>query len=109
LCDENQIVVAENLNIKGLVRTKLAKSIHDAGFVMLLNFLDYKLEREGGKLVEVDRFYPSTKLCSCYGNAELVSDSWYGTVLKNYMNQYSALKQALQTHLGTLPVLITER
>jgi putative transposase len=34
---------------------------------MLLNFLDYKLEREGGKLVEVDRFYPSTKLCSCCG------------------------------------------
>jgi transposase len=34
---------------------------------MLLNFLDDKLEREGGKLVEVDRFYPSTKLCSCCG------------------------------------------
>ncbi|WP_139258548.1 RNA-guided endonuclease TnpB family protein, partial [Microcystis aeruginosa] len=67
LCDENQIVVAENLNIKGLARTKLAKSIHDAGFGMLLNFLDYKLKREGGKLVEVDRFYPSTKLCSCCG------------------------------------------
>jgi putative transposase len=33
----------------------------------LLNFLDYKLKREGGKLVEVDRFYPSTKLCSCCG------------------------------------------
>jgi putative transposase len=67
LCDENQIVVTENLSIKGLARTKLAKSIHDAGFGMLLNFLDYKLEREGGKLVEVDRFYPSTKLCSCCG------------------------------------------
>ncbi|ACK68861.1 transposase, IS605 OrfB family [Gloeothece citriformis PCC 7424] len=67
LCDENQIVVSENLNIKGLARTKLAKSIHDAGFGMLLNFLSYKLEREGGKLIEVDRFYPSTKLCSCCG------------------------------------------
>ncbi len=65
LCDENQIVVAENLNIKGLARTKLAKSIHDAGFGMLLNFLGYKLEREGGLLIEVDRFFPSTKLCSC--------------------------------------------
>ncbi|MGK7885467.1 MAG: RNA-guided endonuclease InsQ/TnpB family protein [Crocosphaera sp.] len=65
LCDENKIVVAENLNIKGLARTKLAKSIHDAGFGMLLNFLGYKLEREGGSLIEVDRFFPSTKLCSC--------------------------------------------
>jgi putative transposase len=39
--------------------------MHDAGFGMLLNFLGYKLEREGGKLVQFDRFYPSTKLCSC--------------------------------------------
>jgi putative transposase len=67
LCDDNQIVVAENLCIKGLARTRLAKSIYDAGFGMLLNFLGYKLDREGGKLIEVDRFYPSTKLCSCCG------------------------------------------
>ena len=63
----NQVIVAEDLCVKGLARTKLAKSIHDAGFGMLLNFLSYKLEREGGKLVQVDRFYPSTKTCSCCG------------------------------------------
>ena len=65
LVDENQVIVVENLCIKGLARTKLAKSIHDAGFGMLLNFICYKLEREGGKLVQVDRFFPSTKLCNC--------------------------------------------
>jgi putative transposase len=32
---------------------------------MLVNFLGYKLDREGGKLIEVDRFFPSTKLCNC--------------------------------------------
>jgi len=67
LVDENQVIVAEDLCLKGLARTKLAKSIHDAGFGLLLNFLSYKLEREGGKLVQVDRFYPSTKTCSCCG------------------------------------------
>lgn len=67
LVDENQVIVAENLCIKGLARTRLAKSIHDTGFGMLLNFLGYKLEREGGFLIEVDRFYPSTKTCSCCG------------------------------------------
>ena len=67
LVDENQVIVAEDLCVKGLARTKLAKSIHDAGFGMLLNFLSYKLEREAGKLVQVDRFYPSTKTCSCCG------------------------------------------
>lgn len=67
LVNENQVIVAENLCIKGLARTRLAKSIHDAGFGMLLNFIGYKLDREDGKLVQVDRFYPSTKLCSCCG------------------------------------------
>ena len=65
LVDENQVIVAEKLCIKGLARTKLAKSIHDAGFGMLLNLLSYKIERDGGLLVQVDRFFPSTKLCSC--------------------------------------------
>ncbi|MEH2296564.1 RNA-guided endonuclease InsQ/TnpB family protein [Nostoc sp.] len=67
LVDENQIIVAETLCIKGLVHTKLAKSIHDAGFGMLLNFIGYKLEREGGKLVQIDRFFASSKICSCCG------------------------------------------
>ena len=67
LCDDNQVIVAENLCIKGLARTKLAKSIHDAGFGILLNFISYKLEREGGKFIQVDRFFPSTKLCFCCG------------------------------------------
>lgn len=64
LVDENQVIVAENLCIKGLARTKLAKSILDAGWGMLVNFIGYKLNREGGKLIEVDRFFPSTKLCN---------------------------------------------
>ncbi|MDJ0797223.1 MAG: RNA-guided endonuclease TnpB family protein [Calothrix sp. MO_167.B12] len=67
LCDDNQVIVAENLCVKGLARSKLAKSIHDAGFGMLLNFISYKLKREGGKFVQVDRFFPSSKLCSCCG------------------------------------------
>ena len=65
LVNENQVIVVEYLCVKGLARTKLAKSILDAGLGMLVNFLNYKLDREGGKLIEVDRFFPSTKLCHC--------------------------------------------
>jgi len=65
LVNENQVIVVEDICGKGLARTKLAKSILDAGFGMLVNFLNYKLDREGGKLIEVDRFFPSTKLCHC--------------------------------------------
>lgn len=67
LVDENQVIVAENLCIKGLARTRLALGIHDAGFGMLLNFISYKQDREGGKFVQVDRFFPSSKLCSWCG------------------------------------------
>jgi putative transposase len=65
LVSENQTVVVENLCVKGLARTNIAKSVLDAGLSMLVNFLDYKLKRVGGILVEVDRFFPSTKLCNC--------------------------------------------
>ncbi|XWK90769.1 MAG: RNA-guided endonuclease TnpB family protein [Phormidium sp.] len=65
LVSENQTLVVENMSVKGLARTKLAKSVLDAGFGTLVNFLGYKLERVGGILVEVDRFFPSTKLCHC--------------------------------------------
>ncbi len=64
LVDENQVIIAENLCIKGLARTKLAKSILDAGWGMLLNFISYKLDREGGIFIQVDRFFPSSKLCN---------------------------------------------
>ncbi|HLP87081.1 MAG TPA: RNA-guided endonuclease TnpB family protein [Nostocaceae cyanobacterium] len=68
LVNDNQVIVAENLCVKGLARTKLSKSIHDASFGMLLNFISYKLDRESGKFIQVDRFFPSSKLCSCCGH-----------------------------------------
>src|ERR671932_2855976 len=68
LVNENQVVVVENLNVKGMVRNhNLAKAISDAGWGTFVNFLAYKLEKKGGKLVEIDRWFPSSKLCSnCY-------------------------------------------
>jgi putative transposase len=51
-----------------MVRNRnLAKAISDAGWGMFTNFLAYKLEDKGGVLVEIDRWFPSSKLCSnCY-------------------------------------------
>ena len=64
LVNESQVVVVENLNVKGLVRNhKLAKAISDCGWGMFVNFLSYKLEREDKKLVEIDRFFPSSHIC----------------------------------------------
>ena len=69
LVDESQVIVVENLNVKGMVRSrKLSKAISDVGWGMFVNFLAYKLERSCGKLVEIDRFFPSSKKCSCCGH-----------------------------------------
>ncbi|MEQ8754217.1 MAG: RNA-guided endonuclease TnpB family protein, partial [Coleofasciculus sp. G1-WW12-02] len=65
LVDENQVIVVESLNTKGMVRNhKLAKAISDVGWGMFVNFLSYKLEKEGKVLVEINRWFPSSKLCS---------------------------------------------
>jgi putative transposase len=68
LVNENQVVVVENLHVKGMVRNpNLAKAISDMGWGMFTNFLAYKQELKGGKLVEIDRWFPSSKVCSnCY-------------------------------------------
>jgi putative transposase len=65
IVDKNQVVVVENLNVLGMVRNhKLAKAISDTGWGIFINFLSYKLERNGGKLIEINRWFPSSKLCS---------------------------------------------
>jgi len=65
LVSDSQAVIVENLHVKGMVRNhNLAKAISDCGWGMFTNFLAYKLEHKGGKLVEVDRWFPSSKLCS---------------------------------------------
>ncbi|WP_414562148.1 MULTISPECIES: RNA-guided endonuclease InsQ/TnpB family protein [unclassified Anabaena] len=65
LVSDSQAVIVENLHVKGMVRNhKLAKAISDCGWGTFTNFLAYKLERKGGKLVEIDRWFPSSKLCS---------------------------------------------
>lgn len=68
LVNDSQVVVVENLHVKGMVRNhNLALAISDAGWGMFTNFLSYKLDKKGGVLVEIDRWFPSSKLCShCY-------------------------------------------
>jgi putative transposase len=64
LVSDSQAVIVENLHVLGMVRNhKLAKSISDVGWGTFTNFLAYKLARIGGKLVEIDRWFPSSKLC----------------------------------------------
>ncbi|MEV4127117.1 transposase [Nocardia sp. NPDC049707] len=64
---ENQAVYVEDLNVKGLARTRLAKSIQDAGWGMFTRMLEEKAARYGRTFVKVNRWFPSTQMCSICG------------------------------------------
>ena len=64
---ENQAVYVEDLCVVGLGRTRLAKSVHDAGWASFTAMLEYKAARYGRTFGRVDRFFPSTRMCSDCG------------------------------------------
>lgn len=64
---ENQAVFVEDLCVTGLARTRLAKSVHDAGWAMFIRLLEEKAARYGRTFGRVDRWFPSSQLCSACG------------------------------------------
>ena len=61
-------VVIEDLNVRGMMKNKhLAKHIQNSMFYEFRRQLEYKCSNYGIQLVVVDRFYPSSKACSCCG------------------------------------------
>ncbi len=58
----------EDLNVKGMLGNRcLSRAIADMGFGELRRQLEYKAKWRGGQVVVVDRWYPSSKTCSCCG------------------------------------------
>lgn len=69
LLDENQVIVIEDLNVKGMMKNhNLAKSIQELSLYRFKEMLRYKANWYGNHIVEIDRFYPSSKLCSNCGH-----------------------------------------
>ncbi|MEU7909506.1 RNA-guided endonuclease InsQ/TnpB family protein [Microbispora bryophytorum] len=64
---DNQAVMVEDLSVKGLARTKLAKSVHDAGWSQFVSMLEYKAARYGRHFAKIDRWFPSSTMCSACG------------------------------------------
>lgn len=61
---ENQAVYVEDLCVRGLARSRLAKSVRDAGWSAFVRMLEYKAVRYGRTFGRVDRFLPSSQTCS---------------------------------------------
>jgi len=68
LVRDNQAVYVEDLAISGLARTRLARSVHDAGWATLVRLIEEKAARHHRQVVKVGRWFPSSRLCSACGH-----------------------------------------
>ena len=76
------VICVEDINLKNMSQClNLGKSTMDNGFGIFRTFLEYKLNNRGKKLVKIDKWFPSSKVCRFCGsiNTELkLSDRiWY--------------------------------
>lgn len=65
IVNENQIICLENLSVKNMIKNhKLAQSISDVSWSKFVDMLKYKSDWNDRQLVQIDKFYPSSKSCS---------------------------------------------
>ncbi|MFG2916419.1 RNA-guided endonuclease InsQ/TnpB family protein [Kitasatospora sp. NPDC048298] len=67
LVRDNQALYVEDLAVKGLARTGLAKSVHDAGWSQFVMMLEYKAVKHGRYFARIGRFEPTSQVCSVCG------------------------------------------
>lgn len=61
-------IVMEDLNVKGMMKNRhLSKAISQQGFYEFIRQMKYKCEFNGIEFIQADRFFPSSKKCSCCG------------------------------------------
>jgi putative transposase len=67
LIRENQTIAVEDLAVAGLARTRLAKSVHDAGWTMFVRLLEAKAAQHDRQVVRIGRWTPTSQTCSMCG------------------------------------------
>jgi putative transposase len=70
LIRENQAVAVEDLAVEGLARTRMAKSVHDAGWSGFVAMLQYKAQLYGRQFHRISRFEPTSQVCSACGTKD---------------------------------------
>ena len=91
IADRYDIAAVEDLDMKEMSRNMhFGKSVMDNGYGMFLTLLEYKLTEQGKQLVKVNRYFPSSKMCSVCGRikADLkLSDRVYRCCCGNIMDR----------------------
>lgn len=67
---DNQAVYVEDLAVAGLARTRLAKSVYDAGWTQFVNMLEYKAAKHGRYFGKIGRFEPTSQVCCACGKKD---------------------------------------
>ena len=70
LVREFDVIATEDLNVAGLKKGNLAKSVSDASWSEFVRQLEYKSKWYGKSFVKIDRFYPSSQICSSCGHKD---------------------------------------
>ena len=86
-----RFICIEDLNVSGMMKNRhLAKAVQSQGFYEFHRQLEYKCKNAGIQLIVADRFYPSSKLCSCCGAVKKdlkLSDRVYRCSCGNVMDR----------------------
>lgn len=65
LLNDNQVIVMESLNVEGMMKNhNLAKSLQELSLYRFKEMLRYKAEWYGRDIIEIDKWFPSSKLCN---------------------------------------------
>ena len=86
-----RFICIEDLNVSGMMKNRhLSKAVQNQGFFEFRKQLEHKCSDKGIQLIVADRFYPSSKLCSCCGNikkALKLSDRVYRCACGNMIDR----------------------
>ncbi|MFJ6944514.1 RNA-guided endonuclease InsQ/TnpB family protein [Streptomyces wuyuanensis] len=71
LVRENQTIVIEDLTVRNMVKNRsLARAISDAAWSGFRSILEYKAQWYGREVIAIDRWFPSSRLCSACGTLQ---------------------------------------
>ena len=101
IAKQASVIVIESLNVAGMMKNhRLAQAVGDASMSEFHRQLRYKVACRGGQVIEADRFFPSSKMCSGCGERKdnlSLSDREYvcekcGSVIDRDLNAAINLK-----------------
>lgn len=107
LADTYDIICVEDINLQGMAQClTLGKSTNDNGFGMFRDILKYKLEEQGKRLVKIDRWFPSSKMCHVCGcinkNLKLSDRVWTCSCGEVLNRDHNAAINILNTGLNQI-------